>query len=150
VWFLPAPDYFWSVPEAERESRVVLTKDQCIIDDRYFFVAGNFSIPVAGTEDAVKFTCWVSLSNQAFERMNDTWENPERVKEEPYCGWFSNNLPTYTGTVKLKARLHQQPPGTKPVIELEPTDHPLSVDSRIGITPERAAEIRQRMDSIGR
>lgn len=37
--------------------------------------------------------------------------------------------------------VHLQPVPTRPLVELEPTEHPLAVDQREGITPDRAREI---------
>jgi hypothetical protein len=41
----------------------------------------------------------------------------------------------------LKARIHQRPVGERPWIELEPTDHPLSIEQRNGIDGARIAAI---------
>jgi hypothetical protein len=37
--------------------------------------------------------------------------------------------------------LHLRDDGMRPYIELEPTDHPLAVEQREGISPERVAEL---------
>ena len=34
------PDHWWDVPEEEREHRIQLTSDTCIIDDEDFFIRG--------------------------------------------------------------------------------------------------------------
>jgi hypothetical protein len=43
--------------------------------------------------------------------------------------------------VNLKARIHLRDDGVRPYIELEPTDHPLAIEQRLGISVERVAEI---------
>ena len=40
-------------------------------------------------------------------------------------------------TTRLATNLHTQPVGTRPFIEVEPTDHPLAVEQREGITMAR-------------
>ena len=34
------------VPEAEFESRVFLSSDQCIVDDEHFFIRGDIEVPL--------------------------------------------------------------------------------------------------------
>jgi hypothetical protein len=41
----------------------------------------------------------------------------------------------------MDARVHFRAGNQRPTIELEPTEHPLAVDQRTGITIERAWEI---------
>jgi hypothetical protein len=73
---------------------------------------------------------WVSLSADSFLRMSEMWESPTRQTEPPYFGWLSTTLPGYPETLNLKTNVHTQPVGTRPLIELEPTDHPLAIDQR--------------------
>jgi hypothetical protein len=37
--------------------------------------------------------------------------------------------------------LHNRPAGQRPLVELEPTHHPLSVEQRSGITTERLFDL---------
>jgi hypothetical protein len=84
---------------------------------------------------------WVSLSLENFERMLELWETPGRESEPPYFGWLSTALPCYPDTLNLKTHVHTRPVGERPFIELEPTDHPLAVEQRNGITMARVREI---------
>ena len=62
--------------------------------------------------------------------------------EEPRFGWLSNEIRIYRpSTLHLKTNVHFQPLNSRPLIELEATDHPLAVEQRDGITLERAQEI---------
>lgn len=145
-WCMPAPDYYWSVPEDERADRTVLTADQCIVDDEHFFIAGILEIPVIGGGAPVSYTCWSSLSLKSHELVCDSWEDPNRVNLPPMFGWFSNQLPGYAETENLKIMVHLRAPGLKPMFELEPTEHPLSVDYHLGVARERAVELRKQTD----
>ena len=42
-----APQYWYDLPPAERSRRAVLSSDQCVIDEKYFFVLGRLLLPVA-------------------------------------------------------------------------------------------------------
>lgn len=46
-------------------------------------------------------------------------------------------------TLNLKTNLHTQPVGRRPTIELEPTDHPLAVEQRSGITHARVRKLAE-------
>jgi hypothetical protein len=49
----------------------------------------------------------------------------------------------YPDTLNLKAHVHNRELGVVPFIELEPTDHPLAIEQREGITMERVKDIAQ-------
>jgi hypothetical protein len=139
----PAPFPWFSIPAAERDQRCLLSSDQCIIDDQHYFVVGNLEIPVHGIDERFSWDVWVSLSAENFARACELWEQPGRESEPPYFGWLSTALPGYPDTVNLKTLVHTREVGRRPFIELEPTDHPLAVEQREGITRERVQEIAE-------
>jgi hypothetical protein len=47
----------------------------------------------------------------------------------------------YPVAENLKTKVHLRDDGIRPLIELEPSSHPLAVDQREGITVDRVAEI---------
>ncbi|MFJ7250206.1 DUF2199 domain-containing protein [Kitasatospora sp. NPDC098652] len=122
----------------------LLSSDQCVIKAQHHFVKGLVEIPVIGSSDVFSWGVWVSLSPENFSRAADLWDTPGRESEKPYFGWLTTELPVYSpSTVNLKTRLHTRPIGRRPLIELEPTDHPLAVEQRTGITLARVREIAQ-------
>ena len=54
-------------------------------------------------------------------------------------------MPLYPETLHLKTMAHTRPVGMTPLIELEPTDHPLAVEQREGITMARVQEIAEKL-----
>jgi len=129
----------------EREAVGQLSTDQCVINDEDFFVRGLVEIPIIGTEDVFTWGVWVLLSKANFERACDLWEDENRVNEPPYFGWLCNSVPGYPETLNLKTRVHTRAVGQRPYVEMEPTDHPLAVEQRIGITWDRVREIAEMM-----
>jgi hypothetical protein len=87
----------------------------------------------------------VSLSETSFLEMADHWEDPARTGLGPYFGWLCTKVPEYPDTVFLKTTVYQRPVGERPAVELEETDHPLSVDQHHGIDPARMREIISRV-----
>lgn len=45
--------------------------------------------------------------------------------------------------IKFKTNVHIREVGTAPYVELEPTEHPLAIEQRNGITLERVKEIQE-------
>ncbi|MEU1529355.1 DUF2199 domain-containing protein [Streptomyces fagopyri] len=135
-----APDV-WS-PSFESDPDSMLSFDQCVIKGQHFFIRGLIEIPVIGSQDIFSWGVWVSLSRDNFARALEVWNTEGREAEKPYFGWLSTELALYSeSTTNLKTNAHTRPVGKRPFIELEPTDHPLSVEQRTGITQDRVREI---------
>jgi hypothetical protein len=56
------------------------------------------------------------------------------------CGLVHEGLAGYPDTLTLKARAHLRDQQTRPSLELEPTDHPLAMEQRKGVTVQRVQE----------
>ena len=136
-----APDHWYGIPEPERESRTRLDSDACLIDDKDIFVRGCLEIPVIGLQDSFVWGVWTSVSRESFERILELWEAPAIENEPPKFGWLCNNISLYPTTLNLKTNLHLRGGGARPSIELEPTDHPLALEQRQGISIQRVEEI---------
>lgn len=139
-----APAYWSDDLDGDEESE--LNSDLCVIRADQFFIQGNIEIPVVDTGETFAWGVWVSLSRDNFARTNELWDRDGREAEPPYFGWLSTELPIYDpSTLQLRTNVHTSPVGQKPVIELEPTDHPLAVEQRTGITRARVQEIAERL-----
>ncbi|MFE5710305.1 DUF2199 domain-containing protein [Streptomyces sp. NPDC056501] len=91
--------------------------------------------PELGQED-------LSLSRERCSRAADLWHRPGIEEEKPYFVWLITDLPVYSPTtLNLKTNVHTRPIGERPYVELEPTDRPLAVEQRTGITPDRVRQI---------
>jgi hypothetical protein len=133
------PDYYFGVPEEERDARIHLTADTCIIDDEEFFIRGLIEVPIHEYPRTFGFGVWVSQKRENFDAY---LENFDSDQIGPFFGWLSNNISFYAEeTLNLKAMAHFRSGGLRPRLELEPTDHPLAIDQRNGITLEKAWEI---------
>jgi hypothetical protein len=136
-----APLYYYSVPENERERRCRLTADTCVVDEKYFFVKGCLEIPIQGSDDRFEWGAWVSLSTENFAVFTGLLRTESRSRFGPYFGWLSAAIAGYPDTENLKTKVHLRDNGIRPFIELEPTDHPLAIEQRSGISIGRLAEI---------
>lgn len=118
----------------------MLSSDQCVIDDEFFFILGNLHLTIIGKEETFNWMVWVSLSESNFQRASKLWETPGRESEPPYFGWLSTELICYPSTLNLKTIVHTQPVGVRSIIELEKTEHQLSIEYKEGISWERVEE----------
>lgn len=140
-----APVSYYAIPEAERDSRCDLGSDACVIDDKHFFVRGCVEIPVHGHSDPFVWGVWTSLSQENFDAWVRVFGEASRSHIGPFFGWLNALLKPYPDTMNLKTMVHLRDEGIRPYIELEPTDHPLAIEQRQGISVARAAEIYSMM-----
>lgn len=135
------PLNYYAVPEGERAGRIKHTEHFCVIDNDTFFVRGCIDVPVIGHDQPFSWGLWVSVSDKSFAAISAAWDSPDRDRSPPYFGWLNAHLSCYPDTINLKTRLHLRPSPLRPFIELEPTNHPLAVEQRDGMTLERVAEV---------
>ncbi len=129
-------------PALAGEEGSALGSDQCVVRGEKWFLRGNLVLPVHGEGEDVVWGVWLSVSEGTFDRAAELWENPHRVREPPYPGWLATELPGYeVSTLGMLARLRHRPPGTRPLVVLHGSDHPLAVEQRDGIDAARADEL---------
>lgn len=136
-----APYSYEQLSRFTRFFRASLGSDTCVIRREHFFVLGSINIPVLGRSEAFSWSVWVSLSEPNFRRSLALWCSPGRDTEPPYFGWLNTLLPGYPSTLSLKTSVQTQAVGIRPAILLEPTDHPLAIEQREGISWGRVHEI---------
>jgi hypothetical protein len=138
-----APVQWALLTDAERAASE-LGQEQCVIRSdggRHYFVRAGLEILIKATGGSFTWGVWISLSQASFLEMSEHWEDPVRTSLGPYFGWLCTRVPEYPDSVYLKTRVHQRPVGFRPLVELEPTDHPLAVHQREGIELARLQEI---------
>jgi len=96
---------------------------------------------VHGADEPFSWGVWVSLSEQSFLTWVKNFDQQRRSHVGPFFGWLNAWLKPYPETLNLKTHVHLRDNGVRPWIELEPTDHPLAVEQRNGISIDRVAEI---------
>lgn len=139
---VPVP--YARLPEAERDRRATLTSDTCVVDGEHYFIRGVIELPVHDYPETFGFNGWVSQSRASFEAYVS---RPTAEDLAPTYGYLSTELTCYpVSTLLLKIRVHFRGGGLRPYFELEPTDHPLAVDQRTGISLRRACELWHHYD----
>src|SRR5262245_27847353 len=67
-----------AIPPGEREQRTSLSSDQCVVDDKHFFVLGRLELPVTDGPHPFTWLTWVSLSKKNFLRASELWHTVGR------------------------------------------------------------------------
>lgn len=124
------PDQWNAIPENERATRCKKMDDICIIDDKDNFVHGCLEIPILGREETFVWGAWVSVSDKSLKRILELWSADDADDEPPFFGWLCNTLSLYPNTLGLATNVHLRSGNRRPLIELEPTDHPFAVEQR--------------------
>jgi len=134
----------WGLLSEEERSRSLLAGEQCEIastEGRSFYIRACLEIPIKGTDQTFNWGVWCSLSEKSYSEIAQHWDDPCRQNLGPYFGWLCTKIPGYQDTAFLKTMVHQRAVGLRPLVQLEPTDHPLAVDQRNGIEENRLRDI---------
>ncbi len=142
-----SPHQYEGLSKAERRKLAKLSHDFCQIEDDRF-IRAVLDVPIVGTNECFGWGVWVSLSQRNFDRYAELFHEDPPAGEGPYFGWLCNQVPSYPDTLNLKTQVHLRSAKHRPRIELEPTDHPLAVHQREGISlADLLARIGDRLHS---
>jgi hypothetical protein len=144
VSFGAAAPFQWGLLSEDERSRSSLFQERCEIDSKKgksYYVLACLDIPIQGTDRIFTLGVWCSISEKSYAEISAHWDNPDRARLGPYFGWLCTQIPGYPETAFLKTRVHQRESGVSLAVELEPTDHPLAVDQRLGIEIHRLVTI---------
>ena len=148
------PPAYFDVPVEERDARVTLDSDLCVIEpaegtegEPLRFIRATIDIPIHDADEPFCWGVWVSVSARSFKEYVATYH---RDQSDMGCfGWLPANLAGY----ELRDEdgfLEAYPcdvlwgsASERPTIELHEGDHRLFADQRDGITWERAAYLAE-------
>lgn len=135
------PDPYLALSESDRRTRAQITSDQCILDGAEFYLRGCLELPVRGTGDVFLWGVWARVHEKDFDTVDQYWETEGREHMiGPFKGRMANALDLYPQTTDLRLELRIQPAGVRPLFILEEPGHPLAVEQRIGLSPQKAQE----------
>ncbi|MDP6706340.1 MAG: DUF2199 domain-containing protein [Alphaproteobacteria bacterium] len=118
-----------------------LSEDFCVLDGTHYFVRCVLMLPVQGADGSFGYGVWSTLSEANFDAYVESFDGGEQGRLGPWFGWFSNALKGYPDTLNLKCRIHPHDGSRRPSIELEPTEHPLAVAQRDGISFDKILDL---------
>jgi hypothetical protein len=138
------PEPYFAVPEDELDARVAWTPDTCVIDDEQFLVRAILELQLDDHPDPLGFNLWISLAREEFLTYVEHFESADIG---PFRVAIATELAGYPrSTVGLEATVYFRGGGQRPRLDLDQTDHPLSLDQRTGITLSMACQLIHYFD----
>ncbi|HXN45648.1 MAG TPA: DUF2199 domain-containing protein, partial [Bryobacteraceae bacterium] len=135
------PDLYANMPEPDRGARAVISSDQCIVDEAFFFVRGCLEIPILDCSEVIIWGVWALVKEEVFNEISESWEEAGReTRRGPFKARLANSLSVYPETLNLKLRIVIQPVGTRPLFVLE-DQHALGTAQQSGISRLEAMEL---------
>jgi hypothetical protein len=135
------PDNYAKMSDDERDTRAVISSDQCIIDGNEFWLRGCLEIPIHDQDNPFIWGVWANLYPEDFDVITDHWETEGREKLiGPFKGRLGNSLSLYTETANLKLTIQIRPAGTRPLFVIDDQEHPLWREQIEGISLDKARE----------
>src|SRR5262245_24587582 len=106
------PDMYANLTREERDTRAMIASDQCVIDQKWFFIRGCLEIPIHGRDEPFIFGVWASIREEFYDAIADCWtlEGREDVRG-PFKGRLANSLSVYPETLNLKTEIRLQAVG---------------------------------------
>lgn len=135
------PHAVGAVAKEDVERRVVMTKDQCVIDGTAFYLRGRFAVPVHGVDEPFIWGVWAEVSPKNFLRQQEIWNTEGRETEPLFPGYLNNEIPVYGETLNMKVHVQTRPVGWRPHFFPKDAGHALAREQREGISLERVQEI---------
>src|SRR5438067_4818412 len=88
-----APAAVAAVPVRERDARVVITADQCVIDGRRFYLRGRILVPIHDLAEPFVWGVWTRVSPRSFFLTQQRWTTPGREADPPFAGSLDTDIP---------------------------------------------------------
>jgi hypothetical protein len=136
-----APAAVSAIALAERDSRVQITADQCVIDQRRYFLRGRILVPLHEVPEPFIWGVWAEIGAADFYRAHQQWTVAGRETEPAFPGELATEIPFYAGTLRLRLEVQTQPVGQRPQITLADALHPLAAEQREGMSLDRVKGI---------
>lgn len=140
------PDAYLAVPADERAVRTLCGKDDCRVRDagdtcRQYFLRVLLPIPVRGDVRPCSWGVWVEVSEEAFARVQQLWDDAAQNQEPAFPGVLANQLKGYRETLGLSGSVQLTGPATVPTFTLvAAVSHSLADEQHNGVYPERVVE----------
>lgn len=132
-----APSAVNAIAPEERDRRVQITADLCVIDQQRYFLRGRILLPLPEVPEPFIWGVWAEISAEDFFRTHRNWTTAGREADPPFAGRLATEIPFYPGTEELQLRVHTRPVGERPHFHVTNTLHPLAREQRDGLSLER-------------
>lgn len=132
------PDAYFNVPEGQRERRVLIDDDLCIIDEMTFFLRGVLYLPFQNGAGQFGWGIWATVSPDDFRAYVAAWHDDAEDHLPPFPGQIASALGPYPDSLGLSVTIQALSGGERPRLTVVSAEHPLGLDQRAGISDEKA------------
>jgi len=141
------PDNYANLSPEQRETRTLFSPDQCIIDEKEFYIRGCLEIPIQGSNEIFMWGLWASLFQEDYDEIDACWhEEGRESKHGPFKGRLANSLSVYPlSTANLKLTVKLRPVGQRPLFFVDEAEHALAIAQKTGMTNEEAYDLSSRI-----
>lgn len=139
------PEAVMAIPPEEFESRLTITRDQCVVDGKDFYLRGRIPIPIHGMDEPFIWGVWAEVSPKNFLHTAELWNTEGREQGPPFTGYLNNQLPIYGDTLNLEVGIQTQPVGRRPSFFVKDAEHLIAREQRDGISLARIEQIAEFM-----
>ena len=129
------------IPEWQIDSRVVITPEQCAIDNAHFYLRGRIVVPIRGCDQSFVWGVWAQVSAADFYRSYKGWSTVGRENEPAFMGRLANDLLRFGAPAGIELEIQTQVVGRRPHFFVRSGRHLLGREQRDGITLARAEEV---------
>jgi len=134
------PVGFLGMTEEER-SRVTKTDDICVVSKDEMYVKGLLQIPILETDLTLNYGVWCSISEATLRYICDHEHQEYPEDDPPRFGWLYNWPDGYMPSDHIKCKLIFRNQNLRPLVMLEPTDYPLAVEQREGVSIQHVQQL---------
>jgi hypothetical protein len=136
------PDPYANLSSDDRDNRCIIGSDQCVIDQKLFFIRGCLEIPVLNSEQVFLWGLWASVWEKDYDEISECWDEEGRENAHgPFKARLANKLSVYPHTNDLKVTIRLQRAGQRPLFFVDEVDHPLAMVQRDGMTMQETQEL---------
>jgi hypothetical protein len=144
------PEACLRVPPAERKSRCRESDDLVAVDSKAWFIRGLLELPLTDREDAAALGVWVEVSQRAFDRYVELFDDPAQGQEPPFSGTLATVVPGVPPTEGLPVEIRLTSAKTRPEVRVLDSSHPLARHQAQGLTVQGWLRLRHSMHSSAR
>jgi hypothetical protein len=127
------PEAYLRVAEAEREERCFATDDLVCVDGRSWFLRGVLHLPLVDHDDDAALGVWAEVSEEAFDRYRELYDDPRQASEPPFPGTLATAVPGLPPTEGLPAEVRLTSAADRPRLRVLARDHPLATFQTSGL-----------------
>lgn len=143
------PEYFALMPPELRDALASCDGETCVIGDPDGgepdrFIRCVLPIPVRDDEDYFGVGLWMSVSERSLNAYL-AYGRGESDEMARVVGYLSNQLPGMPSCLRLVAAAQAHDPNQRPILELQPVEHPLVHLWQNGVT---RADLASALDGI--